>query len=80
MNQAIAAYEQALAIGESLVQKNPNVTKYQIGLADNINNLGLLYRATGKPAEALAAFEKALALREHFVAQEKPRVKSHGSK
>jgi len=38
--------------------------KFQFGLALIHNNIGMMFSATGKPAETLAAFEKGRAIRQ----------------
>ena len=53
----------ALAIRQKLADANPTVTDFQSDLASSHNNIGILLNATGKPAEALKAYEAALAIR-----------------
>ena len=49
-SEAEAAYQSALAIWKPLAEKHPDVPGYQQDLADIHNNLGKLYRRTGRGA------------------------------
>ena len=55
----MASYEQARAIRERLVRENPSVTRVPGDLAMSYYNIGILQRATGRLAEALASHEQA---------------------
>ena len=50
-----------------MADANPTGTEFQSKLAANHLNIGLLLSATGKPAEALKAFESALAITRKLV-------------
>ncbi len=56
---AIAAHTEAISIRERLAREYPAITQHQFELARSYNKLGALLSETGKPAEALAAYEKA---------------------
>ncbi len=71
--EGLAAFEQARAIQERLVQQNPTVTRYQSDLAESHNTLGTFLRVIGQPQEALAACEQARAIQKRLV-QEYPTV------
>ena len=60
--EALAEYEQARAIRQTLADANPAVTEYQSDLADSHYNIGLLLGQTSRPNESLAAFEQARAI------------------
>ena len=64
--EAIRSYEQARAIYVGLVENHPG-ENYRLDLARIHNNLGLLYRETGRREEELAELTAALALRDRLV-------------
>jgi tetratricopeptide (TPR) repeat protein len=51
-----------LAICQKLADANPAVTEFQVGLAKNHNNIGVLLKAGGKLEEAMVAYCKTLAI------------------
>ena len=55
-----------MTIRERLARKDPTVAEYQNSLANSHNNIGNLYRATGKPSEALAVHQQALKIRKRL--------------
>ena len=59
---ALVALQESLAIRQKLAALNPTVTRFQVDLAANHGNIGLLQAEAGKPAEALTAHEAALAI------------------
>ena len=63
----MVAYQKALAIREKLVREHPEVLKYQNDLGASHNNLGVVYKDTGRWDEAVVAYQKALAIREKLV-------------
>lgn len=71
VQNAIAAYQESLAIIDRLARDNPTTTKYLSALCNTHHNLGDLNRQTGKYAEALTAYEQAKAIRERL-AKENP--------
>ena len=48
-------------------RENPSVTQFQSDLAKSHNNIGILRSELGRRAEAMASYEKALAIRERLV-------------
>ena len=48
----------ALAIQQKLADANPSITQFQLDLALSHINIGYCLHQAGKPAEALAAFER----------------------
>jgi serine/threonine protein kinase/tetratricopeptide (TPR) repeat protein len=73
---ALAGYEESLAIWQKLAEANPAVAEYQNDLAKIHNSIGVLLRETGKPAEALKAYERALAIYQEL-ADANPTVTSY---
>jgi hypothetical protein len=69
-SDAIAIYERSLALFEELVHDNPTKAEYRAFLAFSYNNLGLLYRDTGKRSQAEQSLQKGLALRETLVSDD----------
>jgi serine/threonine-protein kinase len=61
---AVALYRQAVALYEELVPTHPGLARFQSDLAICCNDLGNLYRFSGRSAEALATLQKSLAIRE----------------
>ncbi len=59
---ALAAYREALAIRQRLVDADPTVTASLAGLPRCYNRLGRALDETGKPAEAVGAYETALSI------------------
>jgi RNA polymerase sigma factor (sigma-70 family) len=66
--EAEAAYRQALALQQKLVQEFPNQAAYRTDLAVTLNRLGALHNLTGRPAEAEHTLRQAIALLEKLVA------------
>src|SRR5262249_11152329 len=65
---ALAAYERARGLFESLARAHPDVAWYRQDLAKVWNNIGnILGRQGGRRAEALRAHREALALRRRLV-------------
>ena len=64
---ALVAYQQALAVWESLVEDYPTVADYQNWLAKTHNNIGRLLRQRGQLQGAMAAFGRALVIRQRLV-------------
>jgi hypothetical protein len=60
----LKAHDDSLAIWESLTRRVPSNPKYQIGIASIQNCRGEFLSETAHPAEALASFEAARAIRE----------------
>jgi tetratricopeptide (TPR) repeat protein len=56
MDEALQLYLDALKIYEDADDR--------VGLADTLNNIGIVYRHTGEPAKALEYYQQALPLRE----------------
>ena len=75
--EAMKAYESAVAIFENLIKANPtnlnDHLNYQSDLAGTYMNIGTLQRNTGKPAEALKSYGRALPIQKKL-AQEFPEV------
>jgi serine/threonine protein kinase len=59
-------YGQALDLYKSLEDNFPDRPEFTLGVASNHNNLGNLFRATGRPAEAEAAFTNALTIQKEL--------------
>jgi serine/threonine protein kinase/tetratricopeptide (TPR) repeat protein len=59
---ALAAFQETLAINQKLVEANPTDTPFQLGRASTYNAIGVLLTDTGKPEEAQQALENALAI------------------
>jgi tetratricopeptide (TPR) repeat protein len=59
--EAIAAFEKARAIFQSLADANPRVTAYRRGIAINYSGVGGVLSRMGQPTESLAAWENARA-------------------
>jgi serine/threonine-protein kinase len=59
-DEALHAYQQALAIREMLARLNHNDPATRFGLGQTQNNIGLLLAATGQLAEALAMYRRAV--------------------
>ena len=57
--EAIASYQRAVALRESLVRKSPGVVRYRSELAANLNNLALLSIRLGDIPAASKAFGEA---------------------
>ncbi|WP_169980260.1 tetratricopeptide repeat protein, partial [Tautonia rosea] len=63
----------SLALKERLSEEHPEVPDYRTSLANSHHNLGALYRATGRMAEAEASYQAALTLQERL-SEEHPEV------
>jgi serine/threonine-protein kinase len=59
---ALRAYQEALAFRERLARGNAGATQFQRNLAQCHNSIGILQQVTGRPADALASYRKALAI------------------
>jgi serine/threonine-protein kinase len=57
--EAMQDHRQALAIREMLAQLDPDDPALRYGLGQTLNNIGVLLARAGKPAEALAMYERA---------------------
>ena len=64
---ALRAFQEALAIQERLVRENPTVIEFQYALAVNHNNIGRQKGETGQLAEARASYGRAQAIFERLV-------------
>jgi tetratricopeptide (TPR) repeat protein len=62
--EALARFEEAIAIAQKLADAYPTVTDFQDSLAISHDMIGGVLRGTGKLHEALAAHEKCLAIRQ----------------
>ena len=62
--QAEVSYQKALTIRAALAKADTTVTEYQSDLANTHYNMGILFRAIGRPEEAIASYQKALILYE----------------
>jgi Flp pilus assembly protein TadD len=62
--EAEEAYREAIARLEKLTGEYPDEPEYRSELARSHNDLGILLKDLGKPAEAEAAYGQALALRQ----------------
>src|SRR5205814_876972 len=47
-------------------RENPSILRYQLDWASRLNGVGLMQRKAGRPAEAMASYERALALGEQL--------------
>ncbi len=56
---ALATYQRAIALGESLVRTSPGVVRHRSDLAANLNNVALLQIQTGNTSAANEAFARA---------------------
>jgi tetratricopeptide (TPR) repeat protein len=68
LQEAEAAYRDALALQKQLAADFPNRPEFRQELATSHNNLGNLLRATGRLQEAEAAYRDALALQKQLAA------------
>jgi tetratricopeptide (TPR) repeat protein len=69
--KAIAEYERAIALWESLIKAQPNDREYQASLAQTLNDFGAaLLPLNGRLDEALTAFSRARSLVEPLVAKD----------
>ena len=53
-------YQQAVAIRERLVSELPDLLQYQVNLGGTCCNIGTLLSSTGRPADSLEWFDKAV--------------------
>jgi serine/threonine protein kinase/tetratricopeptide (TPR) repeat protein len=60
--KAEAALRQGLDILRDLVAEFPGVPDYQLGLADQLDGLGIVLKNLGRPKEAAGAYREALAI------------------
>ncbi len=67
IEQAEAAYRQALSIFEPLAADYPDGPEFAQAFAGNLNSLALLYLSTARPDQAEAAFRKAAAIRQKLI-------------
>jgi serine/threonine-protein kinase len=75
---ALRAFEEALAIWQRLARKSPTVATVQSRLAKAYHNIGLLQHGLGHSEQALASFGRALQIQERL-AQGNPRVNEYQS-
>ncbi len=75
---ALAAYREALAIRQRLVDADPTVTAYRAELPRCYNRIAHSLHETGKPAEAVGAYETALSILEKL-AEADPSVTGYQS-
>jgi eukaryotic-like serine/threonine-protein kinase len=61
---AVALYRKAIELYEELARAKPGLARFQSDLAICCNDLGNLYRISGRSADALATIQKSLAIRE----------------
>jgi tetratricopeptide (TPR) repeat protein len=71
IEEAVAAYEEALGIRRRLAQQQPQV--YAPDVATTLNNLGIALYQLRRLEEAVAAYEEALGIRRRL-AQQQPQV------
>ena len=64
IGEALETYKKALAIRQELADAKPTVDEYQIALTESLENIGLLFNATGQKLNALESHKKALAIRQ----------------
>ena len=62
--------ERARALFERLARADPSAAEFQAGLARTYNNIGSLHLEAGRPAEAMAWDERALAIRERLLGEQ----------
>jgi tetratricopeptide (TPR) repeat protein len=74
--EAQAAFEQAAAVEQQLVQEYPAVPDYRLSLSVTYNQLGILWRRQGERGAARAAYEQALAVQQRLV-RDFPKVPSY---
>jgi tetratricopeptide (TPR) repeat protein/tRNA A-37 threonylcarbamoyl transferase component Bud32 len=70
VQQAMTVNQKATSIFEQLVAAEPKSAVYRADLAQAVHQLGSLFRLKGRPAEAEAAFARALALAESIVKEQ----------
>ena len=58
-DEAIVSLEKSLSIRQKLADANPSVTEFQSDLTATLNQIGVVLAIQGKPAAALAWYEKA---------------------
>jgi tetratricopeptide (TPR) repeat protein len=68
LQEAEAAYRDALAMGKGLVADFPARPEFRRGLASSHNNLGMLLKTRGRPKEAERAHTDALAIQKQLAA------------
>jgi tetratricopeptide (TPR) repeat protein len=66
--EAALAFRKSIATYEALRDRDPKVAEYRSGLARGHDNLGILLRTTGRPADAAAEHEKAQSINRDLVA------------
>ncbi len=64
--EALTAYQQALALLEKLVHDYPDAPRYRLDLAEVHHSLGAFYSNTGQIGAALRAFEAGRTIREQL--------------
>jgi tetratricopeptide (TPR) repeat protein len=62
LDEALAAFREALAISQRLASTDSSNTDWQRDLADAHDRVGVIFQAQGRLDEALAAFREALAI------------------
>jgi tetratricopeptide (TPR) repeat protein len=77
-DEALQAFQKALAIQQKLADANPDTRAYQSDLALSHNNIGTMLLRRGRPGEALMQWRKALAINEKL-AHAHPRVTDYQS-
>jgi serine/threonine protein kinase/tetratricopeptide (TPR) repeat protein len=70
VDQAEAAYQDALAVARPLANEFPRVWLYQSLLADIHGNLAVLFKNTSRPAQAEESYMEAIAIQEQVAAAE----------
>src|SRR5262249_29661901 len=71
-DEAMAAHRRALAIREALTRAAPGNVLAQNDVSRSHRNIGNLYRGAGRPAEALAEWEKATTIAQALLANPLP--------
>lgn len=61
-DDALAAHQKSLEIRRSILAKNVDDVRSNIDVARTLRNIGGVYRGTNKPADALFAWDEALAI------------------
>ena len=70
LTEALAAFEESLAISRRLAEQDPNNAGWQSDLAAAHNRVGGVLQAQGKLTEAMAAFKESLAISRRLAEQD----------
>ncbi|MFO0891593.1 MAG: protein kinase [Isosphaeraceae bacterium] len=74
VDEAMAAHRKALEIRKAIAEAHPNDPRARIDVARTRRNIGDLYRAVGKPAEALAEWDEGVAIARPLLDKPLPRA------